>query len=62
MEDNIGYNNFLNHFGHDICIVKYGTLTVNEKEYPMNVSLECEDCYEVIESHDREEWTNVEIM
>jgi hypothetical protein len=65
MEDNINfisfyeelssysYNNLLNHYGHDICIVKYGTVEENGKEYPLNVSLECEDCNEVIDSYDR---------
>ena len=55
MEDNIEYNNFLNHFGHDVFIVKYGTVEENGKAYPLNIALECEDCNEVIESYDRDE-------
>ena len=53
MEDNIEYNNFLNHFGHDVFIVKYGTVEENGKAYPLNIALECEDCNEVIDSYDR---------
>lgn len=36
------------HVGHRIAIVYYGA----EREAPVNVSLECEDCSTVLEDYD----------
>jgi len=43
--ENQEYHNLTRHLGHDIQCVMYG----NE----VNVSLECEDCNEVLRSEDR---------
>lgn len=44
------FDELYNHYGHSVVVARYEN-TINE---PVNVSIECEDCYEVLISYDRE--------
>ena len=44
------FDDLYKHYGHNIVVARY-TDTLNE---PINVGIECEDCYEVLTSYDRE--------
>lgn len=45
------YKELKRHLGHKIVCVAYG----GDGEEPWNVSIECEDCNEVLLDYDREE-------
>lgn len=42
-------NRYLEHVGHNVELVYYG------KDEPLNISLECIDCFEVVWSEDIDE-------
>ena len=43
------FNELVSHFGHSIVVVTYG------QDSPVNVAIECEDCFEVLLDYDRED-------
>ena len=49
MNDPIVFDKLKEHLGHKITVVWYG-----EKSDPVNISVECEDCNEVLVDYDRE--------
>lgn len=44
------YETLLNHLGHDVVIVAYGSKDDDGEMEIWNVALECEDCNEVLYS------------
>jgi len=52
------YKELKRHLGHKIVCVAYG----GDGEEPWNVSIECEDCNEVLLDYDRDEKADVGLM
>lgn len=44
------FNDLYKHYGHEVVVARYED-TTNE---PINVAIECIDCYEVLIDYDRE--------